>query len=373
MCKAINVQSNFLCGIFITLSTFLSYISSCYHIRRCAVSSRLFPTILFCTLLFTGCAPVTQNQMAAKGSAPLAAKQIFDLVSGNSLHMEAIDFNSQMYFQPDGTLLARAESMTANDSNQGGWDINGENQLCLKFKVWYYGEMRCYSVFPDDGKNKYVLFASNGALAYNAKSFNGDPAHLYNAPESNKKTTFLRESLSAGQTPGTPATAAPQQVPEPANKSTSYLRESLAAGQVAASPQENETPATDEQKDKTTSAVADAEVEHTVKSMAKNCPGCNLEKSDLRQADLVGANLKGANLHKADFSRANLRRANLEGANLSDATLLSTNLPGANLKGANLTNADFTGANLIKADFTGAKTSNMILTNAHLEGVQGLK
>ncbi|MCX5870803.1 MAG: pentapeptide repeat-containing protein [Deltaproteobacteria bacterium] len=311
--------------------------------------------------------------MAAKGITPLTAKQIFDLVSGNTLHMEAIDFNSDMYFQPDGTIAARAEAMTADDTDNGGWDINGENQLCLKFKVWYFGDMRCYSVFPDSGKNGYVLFLNNGALSYNAKSLNGDPAHLYKSPESTKKDTFLRESLTTGQTSPTPVAAAvPHQAPAPANK-TAYLRESLAAGQTAASPQEAKTSEAVTQKNEATPATSDAEIEHTVKSLAKNCPGCNLEKSDLRQADLIGANLKGANLHKADLSRANLRRANLEGANLTGATLLSANLPGANLKGANLTDADFTGANLTKADFTGAKTGNMILTNAHLEGVQGLK
>lgn len=336
------------------------------------MSSRLFPFILFCTLLLAGCAPVTQNQMAAKGVTPLTAKQIFDLVSGNTLHMEAPDFNSHMYFQPDGTIAARAESMTADDNDKGGWDINDGNQLCLKFKVWYFGDMRCYSVFPDGTTNGYTLFFDNGALAYNAKSLSGDPARLYKAPESAKKETFLREALTTGQTAPAPVAAVPQKTAEPTSK-TAYLRESLAAGQSAASPQETETSAAGAQKDEAAPAVSEAEIEHTVKSMAKNCPGCNLEKSDLRQADLVAANLKGANLQKADLSRANLRRANLEGANLSGAMLLSTNLPGANLKGANLTDADFTGANLTKADFTGAKTGNMILTNAHLEGVQGLK
>lgn len=336
------------------------------------MSSRLFPFILFCTLLFAGCAPVTQNQIAAKGVTPLTVKQIFDLVSGNTLHMEAPDFNSHMYFQPDGTIAARAESMTADDTDKGKWDINDGNQLCLKFKVWYFGDMRCYTVFPDGTTNGYALFLDNGALAYNTKFLSGDSARLYKAPESTKKETFLRESLTTGKTSPAPVAAIPQQTAEPANKTT-YLRESLAAGQSTASLQETETSAAVIQKNETAPAVSEAEIEHTVKSMAKNCPGCNLEKSDLRQADLVAANLKGANLHKADLSRANLRRANLEGANLTGAMLLSANLPGANLKGANLTDADFTGANLTKADFTGAKTGNMILTNAHLEGVQGLK
>lgn len=338
------------------------------------MSSRIFPSILFCALLLAGCAPITQNQMAAKGGTPLAAKQIFDLISGNTLHMESIDLNAHMYFQPDGIISARAESMTADDTDKGDWDINGENQLCLKFKVWYYGEMRCYAVYADAGNNAYALFRDNGALAYSAKSFTGDSAHLHKPSKSDQKGTYLRESLTTGQAvPSVIPPAPPQQSAAPSNTTATYLRESLAAEQDVASVQESVAPVAPAQKDEATPAASDEEVDHTVKSMARNCPGCNLAKSDLRQADLVGANLQGADLQGADLSRANLRRANLEGANLTGANLMSANLPGANLKGTDLTNADLTGANLIKADFTGAKTDTMILTNALLEGVKGLK
>lgn len=341
--------------------------------------TRLFPVILFSILAISGCAPVTQNQMVGKGGVALAAKPIFDLISGNTLYLEALDFNAYVYFQPDGNFLARGEAVVDRDTDKGGWDINGDNQLCLKFKTWYYGEMRCYAIYPDAKPNEYVFFRDNGAIAYNAKSSSGDSARLYKpSAKSTQKDTYLRESLATGQAaPVATAAPAPQPaapVAAPAQKET-YLRESLAAGQTgAAAPETAANAPTDQQTDETASvAASDAEVEHTVKSMAKNCPGCNMEKSDLRQADLVGANLKGANLKGADLSRANLRRANLEKANLKGAILLSANLPGANLKGADLTDADFTGANLIKADFTGAKTSNMILTNAHLEGAIGLK
>lgn len=311
--------------------------------------------------------------MAAKGSTPLTAKQIFTLVSGNTLYMEAMSFNAHMYFQPDGNISARAESIAGDDTDKGGWDINGENQLCLKFKVWYYGEMRCYAVYPDTGTNNYALFQNNGALAYSAKSFTGDSAHLYKLPRSPKKDTYLRESLASGQTSLSSVQPSPPPQPAEPPKSATYLRESLAAGQDASSPQDSALSASPVQKEEALPVTSDEEVEHTVKSMAKNCPGCNLGKSDLRQADLVGANLKGADLQGADLSRANLRRANLENANLKGATLLNSNLPGANLRGANLTDADLSGANLIMADFTDAKTENMILNNAHLEGVKGLK
>jgi hypothetical protein len=289
--------------------------------------------------------------MAAKGSTPLTAKQIFDMVSGNSMHLESVDFNANIYLQPDGSISASGESLTADDTDKGGWDINGANQLCLKFKVWYYGEMKCYSVYPDAGKNAYALFNDKGALAYNAKVSSGDSAHLYKSPEPTKKTTYLRESLASGQTSAQASSTNSSRPEAESAAKTTYLRQSLTSSQPAAIQQQTSSPS--EPTVIASPGASDDEIEHTVKSMAKNCPGCNLEKSDLRQADLVGANLQGANLKGADLSRANLRRANL--------------------KKADLTNADFTGANLIQADFTGAKTENMILTNAHTEGAKGLK
>lgn len=313
--------------------------------------------------------------MAAHGGKAIDAKEVFDLVSGNTLLMEANDFTSSMYFHPDGNLHARAESMTADDQDRGNWDINGENQLCFKFKTWYYGDMRCFDVYRENGKNSYVLFYGNGAFAYSAKPSSGDTAHLYKSDKPTKKDSYLRESLAAGST-GSAAQPAATPVPAPApDKKDSYLREKLATGKTAETSKEDATlsEAAVEPTEEPADLASDEEIGHTVKVMAKNCPNCNLEKADLRQANLVGANLKGANLKGADLSRANLRRADLSGADLSGAVLLNTNLPGANLQNAILTGADFSGSNLIKADFTGAKTSNTILTNAHLEGVKGLK
>jgi len=214
--------------------------------------------------------------MAAKGSTPLTAKQIFALVSGNTLYMEAMSFNAHMYFQPDGNISARAESITGDDTDKGGWDINGENQLCLKFKVWYYGEMRCYAVYPDAGKNNFVLFQDNGALAYSAKSFTGDSAHLYKPPKSPQKDTYLRESLAIGQTSVSPVQPSPSPQPTEPPKTTTYLRESLATEQDVSSPQDSALSASSVQSKEAMPVASDEEVEHTVKSMAKNCPGCNL-------------------------------------------------------------------------------------------------
>lgn len=304
----------------------------------------VIPLIFIALLILSGCAASSLSTAEKKGARPLNAEEIFTLVSDNTLHMVASDFDAQVFCSQDGSLSAK--SIVSSVLDNGSWDIKSDDKLCIKFTVWYYGDVNCYSVYQDGETNRYLLFTSNGALAFTVTVATGNSQHLKIKAQKEKDTTFLRSSLKQNQG-SKPYRTAPVTSSEPVS-----LPDPVTVSGPGASREE---------------------IRHTVKSMAKDCPDCNLEEADLRKADLVAANLKGANLRGADLSRANLRRANLEGADLSGATLLSANMPGANLKGANLTGADFTGSNLIHADFTDAATDNIILENTLTEGVKGLK
>lgn len=299
--------------------------------------SKLF--IFLCLFLFAGCASSTLDSAIKKGATGLSNEEIFSLVSDNTLRLVASDFDAYIFFTPDGSLSAL--SLFNSNTDHGRWDIKSDQRLCIKFNVWYYGDVKCYSMYQEGGGGDYLLFTENGSLAYTSKASGGNSQRLAVKSQKNKKADFVRSSMSKDQSTES-SRATPKPAPAPA---------------IAA----------------TGPGATDEEITHTVKEMAKNCPGCNLEDADLRNANLIGANLKDANLSGADLSRANLRRANLEGANLKGATLLSTNLPGANLKDADLTGADLTGSNLIHADLTDADLENVILENTLQEGTKGLK
>ena len=294
-------------------------------------------------LLLSSCAASTVSTIEKKGSTALDAQEIFDLSSENTLRLISSEFDAYLFFSQDGSLSAR--SIFNNNIDYGNWDIKSDGKICIKFNVWYFGDTNCYSTYKEPEKDQYLFFTSNGALAYTVTASAGNPHRIKIKTRKDKKTTYVRQSMSRTQGTRT-VVAAPvisTPVPPPVQDATN-----------------------------SGSTASKEEVKHTVKSMAQNCPNCNFEDADLRQAHLVGANLKSANLKNADLSRANLRRANLEGANLSGATLLSTNLPGANLKDADLSGADFTGSNLIHADFTGADLNDCILDNTLQEGAKGL-
>jgi len=304
-------------------------------------------TIGFILLLLSGCAASTVGNAEKRGATPLSTQEIFDLSNENTLRLISSDFDSYIFFSPDGSLTA--SSIFNNNMDYGSWDIKSDGKLCIKFNVWYYGDLNCYSCYSDPEEDQYLFFTSNGALAYTVTSEPGNAQGMKIKTRKSRKATYVRDSMSSGQSAPSPA---PTPTPAPAPRITEQDPVPVATNRGSSTSKE--------------------ESKQTVKNLAQDCPDCNFEDADLRQAHLVGANLTGANLKGADLSRANLRRADLEGADLSGATLLSTNLPGANFKDADLSGADFTGSNLIHADFTGADLDGCIFTNTLQEGAKGL-
>lgn len=273
----------------------------------------IFPLLIL--MFISACAPVTMEQFLADGREPLSEDQIYELIADHGLHLEAIDFDANVQFLSNGHLTAAG---LQGEQDKGKWSIVSGNQLCIKFELWYFGDLKCYKLVQNN--DKYLFFTTNGARYYT-----GTPT-----PGSN--------SLPADK--------------DPAEKDTHrYQRQSVA--EVA--------PLSNEDK------------KHTLISLARNCPDCNFAGVDLREAQLIGANLAGTNLSGADLRDANLRRANLVGANLTGANLTRTNLAGANLSDCDLTDADLTGSNLISATVTGAIFKGATLSGAHLESIKGFK
>lgn len=298
------------------------------RLQEDTVSARRIIICILGILMLAACAPNSQKRLMQEGKTPLSAEQIFQLVAGNTLHLESIDFNALIYFQKGGGMSGR----TRQDSQDTGvWDINSDKQLCLKFSAWYYGDLKCYSLIETE-KDSYVFFTSNGARAFTATAMSGDPEDLAAAIRKQGKT-YLRKKMAGGASQGSSTTE-------------------------ASAPTETQPQATEPARDIPTPPPSSEEIRHTTIAMAQNCPNCNLAGADLKGAELVTANLAGANL---------------AGANLAGAIMVNTNLPGANLAGCNMSNANLTGANLLKANFTGAMTEGIQLQGAYLEGVTGLK
>ncbi len=270
-----------------------------------------FMALLFCFILNTSCAPVSQKHYETKGQVPLTIKQIEKTIKDTNMHLESIDFDAFVLFHKNMTITATNQ---AGGTDSGTWSVSGDNLLCLEFHSWYFGDKRCYRIIEDD--NRLIFFSPNGALSYTGT-----------IPAPNKSI-----SLSESKTPHTPPVEMHNSQPEQSSTETAKER---------------------------------------FTRLAKNCPDCNFTGVDLSNAQLNHANLAGANLSGADLTNANLRQANLTGANLSHAKLIRANLPGANLSFADLTNADFSGSNLIRANVTNATFNNTNLSGAHLESIQG--
>jgi hypothetical protein len=300
------------------------------------ILSRIVKTFLLIGIssLVFGCAVNSRNQLLDAGQTALDTTSLETLVAEKSFQLTASDFDGEIYFKKNGKISARNRG---GDKTTGKWEITPENTLCLKFSDWYFGDLKCYSVFADPESKNYIFFTSNGARYYTATPMTGTPGGLTKQLQGSSDSPATRRQ-TAVDTEGQPEHSAP--------------------------PVTIDTPAPEPSK---------AEMKHLLVTTALNCPGCDFNSVDLSNADLLGANLAGTNLAGANLSKANLRRANLRGANLTGANLTTANLPGADLSNSILRDADFTGANLVKANFTGALTDGIILQDTHLEGTTGIK
>ena len=289
--------------------------------------------------LLSGCGPSTVGQLQKKSAAKqLTASEILTIVTNNTLFLRGHKIESYFYFDDSGNTFAED---IFNNTDVGLWDVSSEDELCLKMDSWWLKNLRCFPVYKDG--EKYYLFNNTGVLEFSADFFEGDSRNLFRSiAKSKPEKKFLRAQEKEVKTQKTQESIEAQ---EPVESSNSFS---------------SDKPAKEELK-------------ATVKWMAKDCPGCNLEKANLAGADLIGAQLEGADLTGANLSRANLRRANLKDADLENANLSYANLPGADLQDSDLEDADFTGANLIRANLTGADIDGAIFVDALLEGVEGLE
>ena len=295
----------------------------------------VFHICLLCGL--SACGPATIKKAEKMNKAGLGSKQIVDTISDNTLVLTAYDFNGTVYFDSSG-LISAVDNRNQRDI--GRWDVNEKDQLCMRFRVWYFGDPRCYRVFNNEQADRLTFFTGNGAAYYTAKRELGDPEGLAEHIGTQSPARSVRKEFTVSQDQD-----------EPSQEAAERLDDRPLA--ISASPADD--------------------ADQTVKRLAGDCPGCNLAGVDLREASLIKANLQGADLSGADLRYANLRRANLKDANLSGARLTHANMPGADLSGADLSNCDLTGANLLLANFTDAVTTGAQFTSANLERTIGLE
>lgn len=117
--------------------------------------------IAFTVLALTGCGVSTENNALKKGAVPLSVDEIYSLVNNNTLRLVSSDFDAHVFLAENGKLSANS---LKNSDDTGLWDIKNNASLCLKFDLWYYGDVNCYSVYRETERNSYLLYTTNGSI-----------------------------------------------------------------------------------------------------------------------------------------------------------------------------------------------------------------
>jgi len=304
---------------------------------------KAFITLLLAVAVLSGCGPTNVAQLESSvGGKQLVPDDVLNLVEANTMLFSSGNEDSYFFFNRSGRVFGKD---IYDNKDIGKWDVTTDGELCIRLENWWYGDLRCFTIYTN--QDKYSIINSSGVIAFNAIHYGGDYKNLYYEVKAPKKS--LRRSARKEQ-----SSTARQTEQQQAETKDTVTETSPPEKTIYAPP------------------PSPGELKSTVKWMAKDCPGCNLAKSNLKKADLVGAKLQGTNLSGANLSMANLRRANLQNANLEYADLSFANMPGANLQNCNLRGANLKGANLIRADLTGADLEGANLEGALLEGTRGL-
>lgn len=299
---------------------------------------RSFFTLLI-VLLFTGCA--SQNNpdtLPVTAGSKMRGDELYELLANKTMILDEYGQKAHVEMYENGTLLAQKGSA---EKNEGTWQIE-EDQLCIKFRRWGYGDEVCHDVFKVG--DEYRQYTASGVLTNRFTVTEGvlnDPTFSV-GERADKRKTPKKMRQARPDTPDVLVETPVAEAPAPAKSA----------------------PAIQEQPADTRDPQAyKKDLRLIYRDMSQNCPGCNLPNIELAGASLPHANLAGANLKNSNFSKANLKWVNLKGAILKGANLREADLAGADLAGADLDGADLTGAILNKTNLQGAKIDTAIGIN----------
>ena len=152
--------------------------------------------LLFVVFSLCGCSAATFNQADKSDRPSLKSREIFELVSGNSIDLNAYDFSGKIYYDSSGEL-AGIDNEGQRDT--GTWDINDEDQLCMKFRLWYYGDLKCYSITSLDNGQRLNFYTTNGASYYTGRLYTGDVAQIKTIIPQKKDEKYLRKKFASEQ------------------------------------------------------------------------------------------------------------------------------------------------------------------------------
>ena len=135
-------------------------------------------------VLLTGCGPTTVGQVEKKyNSTQLTPEQVLHLVEGNTLLF--VSFNEDSYFYFDRSSRLYGFDLYKN-KDIGKWDVADTGELCMKLQHWWYGDLKCFTLYP--AGEKYAVINSSGVVAFNATHYEGDYKNQYYEPQPEKQS-----------------------------------------------------------------------------------------------------------------------------------------------------------------------------------------
>jgi hypothetical protein len=109
--------------------------------ERTMLTRNLFLFCLFVsTLVLSGCASITEQQLIADGATPLSGEQTRAHLAGKTEKWPYYE----TYYSPDG----KVEALWDKVMFRGTWEVSADGKVCLNGKKW---NNVCHSYLNNDG------------------------------------------------------------------------------------------------------------------------------------------------------------------------------------------------------------------------------
>ena len=64
--------------------------------------------------------------------------------------------NWALYYDPSGEVRGKTTWSGGSDHDSGTWEATADNMLCLQFKKWRDGKLRCWQVYNRSGELVWI-------------------------------------------------------------------------------------------------------------------------------------------------------------------------------------------------------------------------
>lgn len=111
---------------------------------------------LSAVLALSACSSL-EKDLKESGAKPMTKGEIKTLYADKTVNgVSENGSNWVVYFDPSGEVRGRSNWSGGSDKDSGTWQATEDDMICIQFRKWQNGRLRCWQLYLVDGKLTYI-------------------------------------------------------------------------------------------------------------------------------------------------------------------------------------------------------------------------